>query len=299
MDFAKKQLLKYGWKEGEGIGKEGNQGMANALKPKYKLGKDGLGYDMSKELVDTWWTRSYQDSLSRININSSTSASATSSQCVDEEDDEGVRVTFTQDDSGVDEMSKMRRRMMRSNFQEFSKGAVLDNGMMMEDDNTNSETDSGIATPSSSTSSNLLSDEDLFKACGGRTAHKAARFGHKLSGKLARIAAQEQAELEAFQRRSQSSSTSMNITKDVQIVKKRRSKRSLEQNVMEEDGSSAIGKEKKRKKKSSLVEVEKISASPNSIVEEMDHEPSFEDREEKRRKRKKKSKIAADSCDFE
>lgn len=36
-----------------------------------------------------------------------------------------------------------------------------------------------------------LSDEQLLKACGGRTAHKAARHGHKLSGKLARLQQQD------------------------------------------------------------------------------------------------------------
>ena len=42
----------------------------------------------------------------------------------------------------------------------------------------------------------VLSDEDLFKACGGRTAHKGARHGLNLSGKLQRIAEQEKLLLE-------------------------------------------------------------------------------------------------------
>lgn len=36
-----------------------------------------------------------------------------------------------------------------------------------------------------------LTDEELFAACGGRTAHRAAKFGLGLGGKLARIEAQE------------------------------------------------------------------------------------------------------------
>lgn len=43
---------------------------------------------------------------------------------------------------------------------------------------------------------NVLTDEDLFKACGGRTAHKGARHGLKLTGKLQRIAEQEKLLLE-------------------------------------------------------------------------------------------------------
>lgn len=42
----------------------------------------------------------------------------------------------------------------------------------------------------------VLSDEDLFKACGGRTAHKGARHGLNLTGKLQRIAEQERLLLE-------------------------------------------------------------------------------------------------------
>lgn len=42
----------------------------------------------------------------------------------------------------------------------------------------------------------VLSDEDLFKACNGRTAHKGARHGLTLSGKLHRIAEQEKFLLE-------------------------------------------------------------------------------------------------------
>lgn len=42
----------------------------------------------------------------------------------------------------------------------------------------------------------VLSDEDLFKACNGRTAHKGARHGLNLTGKLQRIAAQEKELLE-------------------------------------------------------------------------------------------------------
>lgn len=43
-----------------------------------------------------------------------------------------------------------------------------------------------------------LTDEELFKACGGRTAHKGARHGLKLSGKLARLAEQDAVLLKKF-----------------------------------------------------------------------------------------------------
>lgn len=42
----------------------------------------------------------------------------------------------------------------------------------------------------------VLTDEELLKACGGRTAHKGARHGLNLTGKLQRIAEQERVLLE-------------------------------------------------------------------------------------------------------
>lgn len=36
-----------------------------------------------------------------------------------------------------------------------------------------------------------LDDDDLFAACGGRTAHRAAKYGLNLGGKLARLEKQE------------------------------------------------------------------------------------------------------------
>lgn len=36
-----------------------------------------------------------------------------------------------------------------------------------------------------------MTNEQMFKACNGRTAHRAAKFGLGLGGKLARLEAQE------------------------------------------------------------------------------------------------------------
>jgi len=43
-----------------------------------------------------------------------------------------------------------------------------------------------------------FTDEELFKKCGGLTGHKAARHGHGLNGKLARIARQEALDLASY-----------------------------------------------------------------------------------------------------
>jgi len=190
MDFAKKQLEKYGWKDGEGLGRE-CQGIAVAIKPSLKTGKEGMGYELGHELTDTWWTKAYSDSLSRINVT------------MDEIQGE-VAVTIQEDDvdpspskkkkskKSVVEiteerpMDKMRRKIMKANFTPFSKGGTLNNGELVDESPAVEESDANKPPKFK-----MLSDEELLKACGGRTLHKAARFGLKLNGKLARIAAQE------------------------------------------------------------------------------------------------------------
>lgn len=74
-------------------------------------------------------------------------------------------------------------------FNSFIKSAVLTGNEEVEEkdaDTKESETTEQIPQVQQ------LSDEQLLKACGGRTAHKAARHGHKLSGKLARLQQQDQ-----------------------------------------------------------------------------------------------------------
>jgi len=46
----------------------------------------------------------------------------------------------------------------------------------------------------------LLSDEQLFQACGGITCHKAARHGLNMDGKLARLRKQDEQLLAAIKK---------------------------------------------------------------------------------------------------
>merc|ERR1712228_1019038 len=58
------------------------------------------------------------------------------------------------------------------------------------------ETDSGFVEDKDLSLLRTLTDEELVKACGGRTAHKGGRHGHRMNAKLARI---EKAEAEYMQ----------------------------------------------------------------------------------------------------
>ncbi|XP_010147394.1 PREDICTED: G patch domain-containing protein 4, partial [Eurypyga helias] len=50
-------------------------------------------------------------------------------------------------------------------------------------------------------SARRLTDEELMRACGGRTAHKGARHGLTMSAKLARLEEQERAFLATYRRK--------------------------------------------------------------------------------------------------
>lgn len=106
MDFAKKQLEKYGWKEGtqyiskftssfvilfsycslplwgicriqstqwtlisgQGLGRN-EDGISTALKPKLKFDSAGVGYNAGKDFTDDWWNNVYQSALNNIEVN--------------------------------------------------------------------------------------------------------------------------------------------------------------------------------------------------------------------------------------
>ena len=82
---------------------------------------------------------------------------------------------------------KAIQKKHNSGYKIFLKHSTLENGKVFD------EKIKELPEKVESKILNLpISDEELFKACGGRTAHKGARHGLKLNGKLARIAQQEE-----------------------------------------------------------------------------------------------------------
>lgn len=140
----------------------------------------------------------------------------------------------------------------------------------------------------------VLSDADLFKACGGRTAHKGARFGLNLTGKLQRIAEQEKDLLE----RMKGKQNRHEVFREP-LTKKRKSDPLAVLNSSKDDTSDdnrlpvdtdtdymlkASKKRKKRDNKEELQLVDKISGigldetkplvdEPESPVEHEEEEP--------------------------
>ncbi|KAM7318487.1 hypothetical protein ACRRTK_023224 [Alexandromys fortis] len=55
MKFAEEQLLKHGWTEGKGLGRNEN-GITQALKVTLKQDTHGVGHDPAKEFTNHWWS---------------------------------------------------------------------------------------------------------------------------------------------------------------------------------------------------------------------------------------------------
>uniref|UniRef100_A0A8C0M5Q7 G patch domain-containing protein 4 n=1 Tax=Canis lupus familiaris TaxID=9615 RepID=A0A8C0M5Q7_CANLF len=54
MKFAEEQLLKHGWTQGKGLGRNEN-GITQALRVTLKQDTHGVGHDPAKEFTDHWW----------------------------------------------------------------------------------------------------------------------------------------------------------------------------------------------------------------------------------------------------
>ena len=125
-----------------------------------KFNKNGFGHKLSDKITDNWWSSVYNNAAKNIIVN----------------DNQKLQVKDT-------DVKKVKKRSFYGGF--VQKG-VLENGREIVSDNSDSDEESGEKSVKV-----IVDDDALFAACGGRTAHKAARHGHKLNGKLARLEQQE------------------------------------------------------------------------------------------------------------
>ncbi|XP_059062604.1 G patch domain-containing protein 4 isoform X1 [Achroia grisella] len=180
MDFARKMLEKYGWTDGKGLGKHEN-GISEALKPKLKRSVTGVGHDAASEFNEHWWSQLYDKAAGNVQV----------------EEVNGKTKRITAKDGNEFEITnstwRLNKKKKVDNDGEYSeyfvRKAVLTSGGSKVVNVQESDSDEEVEKKDVF----KLTDEELFAACGGRTAHKGARHGLKAVGKLARIAQQEQA----------------------------------------------------------------------------------------------------------
>lgn len=134
----------------------------------------GVGH---KSIDDNWWQSVYNKASQNVSV---------------DKDFSGVSVNIIDKSAKIfsknEDLVEIQKKH-NSGYKEFIKTSTLKDGLNVQEINEKSATDTKLQIGFDSL---MISDEELFKACGGRTAHKGARHGLNLSGKLARIAKQEE-----------------------------------------------------------------------------------------------------------
>lgn len=259
MDFARKILANYGWKDGDGLGKN-KDGIAKPLKATLKFDNAGFGADQAAaDFNNHWWERVFNEAATNVNIQKE------GEQIKMALKDEADGVEISTKGYSVKKLKKLKEKhgeeanKKKTGYENFLQSATLTNlGGEIENPDKIDVNDIEV------TKVKVLTDEELFKACGGRTAHKGARHGLKLSGKLSRIEQQEAELLAKMMAKRNADDTSAISNK-------------LETN--QDDCKEQ--KLKKKKKKSKVREEEKLQDCANEISQD----------EVKQSKKKKKTKV--------
>ncbi|XP_015610483.1 G patch domain-containing protein 4 [Cephus cinctus] len=226
-NFAKTQLLKYGWTEGKGLGKN-ESGIVEAIKPKLKFDNAGFGHNAAEEYTCNWWESMFDKAAKNVNVNSGIN---------------GVSVNTVDKDAVHISTKKSNLKAIKKNhslgYGNFLKTSTLCDGTITPTNDFNKPIDHDYEKE---TPFRRLTDEEIFKACGGRTAHKGARHGLKQSGKLSRIAEQEKELLARMNvtRKNVEEKAQQQCLSDKLIVKRKRGGDKTEREMILEDNSSEI-----------------------------------------------------------
>ncbi|NWI16314.1 GPTC4 protein, partial [Crypturellus soui] len=167
---------------GRGLGKR-EDGIAEAIRVKVKCDTAGVGHDAAEPFSFHWWDHVFNKSAANIAV---------------EAVQDGVAVkTLSEQDAAIS--NKKPRRA-------GGAAAVLLYGRFVKVSGrgpwlAGKERSVSCRGPESWSPargvtclvSHRLTDEELMRVCGGRTAHKGARHGLTMSAKLARLEEQERA----------------------------------------------------------------------------------------------------------
>lgn len=265
--FAQKELKKFGWKEGSGLGKNEN-GMKEAIKVKIKNDSHGVGHNRGDEFTFHWWDHVFNKAASSIVVEST---------------QEGVSVKAAKESVGVSTKKARTYDNKAMLYGQFVKGATLDNNQEVKSEGEEEDT-SEVTEYLEEDRQTLqkLPDEEILKICGGMTAHKGARHGLKLNGKLERIQEQERLLLEKWKKQKGSNS---------EMDKSERSSLNAKTDTTTENedvNRECVKTKKKKKKRDKLEDAEKISQkqSPDcDDSQEIQNDKSDVKKEKKRKRR--------------
>eukprot|EP00088_Acartia_fossae_P022231 TRINITY_DN23488_c0_g1_i1.p1 TRINITY_DN23488_c0_g1~~TRINITY_DN23488_c0_g1_i1.p1 ORF type:complete len:400 (+),score=137.45 TRINITY_DN23488_c0_g1_i1:120-1202(+) len=318
-EFAWRLMKSQGWSDGDGLGKA-RQGRRDALKPKLKFDQHGLGHDRAAEFEFHWWDHVFNSAVKGVSVSNSESGEIT--------------VQFKADKSEIS-AKKLRRRMQKEMrhklYSRFIKSGTLEGSKLI----TSPEEEDTLTEVKDLSQLKSMTDDDLVKACGGRTAHKGARHGQKMNAKLKRVEEAELAFIASIQAKqkekeakkkaaSKTPETSENtqdhnvntfseatpVTEDVPVIqsekkrKKKKKDKDKDREVSIDDSDSVNNNKGKDKVLAELNEEcdkkrkkkEKVKEESDSLVSD---EVEKEKKKSKKRKRDKEKIENEDSINFD
>lgn len=157
-------------------------------------------------------------------------------------------------------MKKIKENKTELTYGSFLKSATLLANIGKEQEIVGHTTTDDIAIKPH----RMLTDEELYNACEGRTAHKGARHGLTLNGKLARLAEQDKILLEKMKSGA------------------------AHEEIFNGDGFTPVVNKKKVKKKAKSAD--DLLAKPTTFVEKLETEKIVDDNDYLLKKSKKRDK---------
>lgn len=314
LKFAEQQLLRHGWEQGKGLGRAEN-GISEAIKVKVKCNKGGFGHKEGDQFTFHWWDHVFNKASSSLQV---------------ESDQNGVQVKKSAEDEEEDGMISNKKPGKATLAKDklygcFVKSATLLSGQEQPEPKSSASDDSSSSEEEDDQKLDLsttfkLSDADLIKACGGRTAHKGARHGLTMSAKLARLEQQEAEFMAKYGKKSQPGSGASqsavenslrkkgkstggaselndkvpeNPEMDIKPKKKKKKKRGdedAEGDVMRVESSAGDPSDgTKRKKKNNAEKEEESASSPAEASGGLVETTEFVNKKKKKKKKKRKS----------
>jgi len=289
-----------GWSQGDGLGRHG-QGIVDPIKPKLKFDNTGVGHNRAEEFEFRWWDHAFNKAAQSIQVG---------------QNDEGdVQVNFTNDKDLSTKKTKRKKKegekKKNALYSCFIKSGTLIGGTLEGEE----EKDEMVTEDMSK----ALTDDELVKACGGLTAHKGARHGHKMDAKIQRVEEAGRRYMEEFEENQRKKEQSSKIKKkkrkrersvdSVNEIKEDLESKKYENNNVELENTeidSIKSKKKKKKSKKSSKESESPASEENenedSIIEKVPADVIELPTEKKKKKSKKdrESKISnEEACEEE
>ncbi|XP_068963689.1 G patch domain-containing protein 4 isoform X1 [Petaurus breviceps papuanus] len=239
MKFAEEQLQKHGWTQGKGLGKK-EDGIAQAIKVKLKQDNAGVGHDPSKEFTDHWWSQLFNK---------------TAASLVVETGKDGVKMKTQAKDTSKQKRSRGSKSSLL--YGHFIKSATLTSGGEKAEKQSEQSSEDEASPPAK-----ILTDEELIRACEGRTAHKGARHGLTMKAKLARLEEQERAFLAQY--KGQNAGVPDSPAEDIPQKMKKKKKKNQEEasvtdrseyvQIIEQPDENSRKKKKKKRQREGKIE---------------------------------------------